>query len=152
MTPGPVPWSLRSVLVSVHDLDRSLAFYRDVLGLRETSREGEVAVLEGEQRTFVMVLRQMRGEAYHYGQQALGPRAVTIDVGSQAELDAVAKRLAAAEALVSRGPLHASEPFKLVTGRDPDGLPLLFITYNDGQPLDAHHDLHVALRMYGIDV
>ena len=140
------------MLVSVHDLDRSLAFYRDVLGLRETRRQGKVAVLEGDPRTFAMVLREVRGEAYHYGQQALGPRAVTFDVGSPAELDGVAKRLAAAEALVSRGPLHASEPFEVVTGRDPDGLPLLFVTYDDGQPLDADHDLHVALRVYGIDV
>jgi catechol 2,3-dioxygenase-like lactoylglutathione lyase family enzyme len=147
-----VPWSLRSVLFSVRDLDRSLAFYRDVLGLRETTREGAVAVLGGEQRSFAMVLRQMRGEAYHYGQQALGPRAVTIDVGSQAELEGVATRLAAAGALVSRGPLNASEPFEIVTGRDPDGLPLSFIAYDDGQPLDVHHNLHVALRMYGIDV
>ena len=152
MTVESAQWSLLSVLVSVHDLHRSVAFYRDVLGLREITRGGQVAVLQGEHPTFTILLREVRGEAYRYGQQALGARAVSFKVGSQAELDGVAKRLQAAEALVARGPLDRSEPKEVVTGRDPDGLPLLFIADEAGEPLPADHYLHVALRMHGVDV
>lgn len=152
MTHSSAPWLMRSLLVSVRDLDRSVAFYRDILGLREVAREGEVAVLEGERRTFAIMLRAGPGKGVRHGQDAVGPRSVSFDVGSQAELDEVAERLAAADALVSRRPVHDSEQVEVVTGRDPDGLPLLFITYEADQPLHADHFRHVALRMYGVDL
>ena len=151
MTASPPPWTMRSVLVSVRDLTRSISFYCDVLGLRETAREGEVVVLEPEQRNFAMFLRETTGRGIRHGQQELGSRALSFDVGSQEELDGVAGRLATAEALVSRSPLHASEPVEVVAGRDPDGLPLVFFSYG-AAPLHPDHYRHVALHMYGIDV
>lgn len=143
---------MRSVLVSVRELARSVAFYSEVLGLRVAGKESEVVVLQGEDRTFVVMLRQVSGEGVRHGQQEVGLRAITIDVASQTELDAVATRLEAAGALVSRSLLHQSEPFEVVTGRDPDGLSLTFITYESAHPLDAEHLRHVALRMYGVDL
>jgi catechol 2,3-dioxygenase-like lactoylglutathione lyase family enzyme len=143
---------MRSVLVSVRNLARSVTFYCDVLGLREAVREGEVAVLEGERATFAMLLREVTGQGVRHGQQEYGLRAICFDVGSRAELDSVADRLEAAEALVSRSPLQEAEHFDVVTGRDPDGLPLTFITYETDQPLDADHFRHVALHMYGVDL
>lgn len=145
-------WTVRSVLVSVRDLSRSAAFYQEVLGLHEVAREGEVAVLEGPRRRFAVQLREVSGQAVRHGQQELGPRAISFDVESRSELDLVAQRLEAAGALVSRGPLHGSEPFEVVSGRDPDGLPLVFIVYETGQPLDPDHYRHVALHMYGVDL
>ncbi|MGH8979936.1 MAG: VOC family protein [Acidimicrobiales bacterium] len=145
-------WSMRSVLVSVRDLARSVAFYCDVLGLRESVQEGEVAVLEGEGRPFAVLLREVAGKGVRHGQQALGSRAICFDVGSRSELASVAGRLQAAGALVSRSPLHDGEPFELVTGRDPDGLPLVFVAYESDVQLPADHFRHVALRMYGVDL
>lgn len=150
ITPGR--WSVRSVLISVQDLERSISFYRNLLGLREVAREDEVAVLETEHRTFAMMLRQVRGQPHRYGQQALGTRALSFDVGSQKDLDEVAKRLKTAGAFASRRPLHDSEPLEVVAGRDPDGFPLLFVTYEADQPLAVDHYLHVALFMFGVDL
>lgn len=146
------PWTVRSFLVSVRDLSRSATFYKEVLDLHEVALEGEVAVLEGPRRMFAVLLREVSGQAVRHGQQELGPRAVSFDVESRTELDLVAQRLDAAGALVSRRPLHESEPFDVVIGRDPDGLPLVFFVYETGQPLDPDHFRHVAMHMYGIDL
>lgn len=143
---------MRSVLISVRNLARSVAFYSDVLGIREVVREGEVAVLEGDRGDFAVMLREVTGQGVRHGQQEFGLRAVCFDVGSRAELDSVAERLEAAAALVSRSPLQEAEHFDVVSGRDPDGLPLAFITYETDQPLDADHFRHVALHMYGVDL
>lgn len=151
MTLSAPPWSMRSVLVSVSDLDRSVPFYCGVLGLREIVREGEVAVLEGEGRTFAVLLREVTGQGARHGQQEFGVRAVSFDVGSHSELDAVAARLEEARALVSRSPSEGAGPYRLVAGRDPDRLPLVFIAYAAGAQLDAAGLRHVALHMYGVD-
>lgn len=143
---------MRSVLVSVTDLARSVSFYRDVLGLRERAREGEVTVLESESGSFAILLREVTGQPLHHGRQELGLRAVNFDVGSRTELEAVADRLEAAGALVSRSVLDESESFEIVTGRDPDRLPLIFITYESDHPLHDDHYRHVALHMYSVDV
>lgn len=142
---------MRSVLVSVSDLARSVPFYCDVLGLHEVAREGEVAVLESDRGNFAIVLREAAGQGVHAGQEALGPRAVSFDVGSATELEGVVKRLEAAKAFVSRSLLHEAEPVEVVTGRDPDRLPLLFTFYAAG-PLLADHYRDIALHMYGVDL
>lgn len=154
VTPSPAVWSMRAVLVSVSDLARSVPFYCDVLGLREVGREDKVVVLEGEHRRFAVALREVTGLGVHQGQEALGPRAITFEVGSLAELDVVAERLQEAGALVSRSPLHESEPFEVVKGHDPDRFPLLFVTYEaaGGDALHADHYRHVAAHMYGVDL
>lgn len=144
-------WSMRSVLVSVRNLDRSIAFYAAVLGLSEVGREGQAAVLDGDGRPFALLLREVSGQGVVHGQQALGLRAVVFDVGSRSELDNVAKRLEAAGARATRSRLHETEPFEILTARDPDGLPLTFVTY-EGGPLQADHFRHVALHTYGLDL
>ncbi|HVC15163.1 MAG TPA: VOC family protein [Acidimicrobiales bacterium] len=152
MSASAARWSIRSVLVSVRDLTRSVAFYRDVLALDELAREGEVAVLGAERQALTVILRAVSGSGVRHGQQEVGPRAVIFDVGQQSELQAVADRLEGAGALRSRSPLHDTEPFEVVAGRDPDGLPLVFVSYESSSPLQAEHYARVALRMYGVDL
>jgi catechol 2,3-dioxygenase-like lactoylglutathione lyase family enzyme len=152
MTPTSATWSVRSVLVSVSDLRRSVAFYQDVVGVREVAREGEVVVLEGDRRAFVVVLHEVGKHATRYGQQALGPRSVGFDVASQAELDAVAQRLEEAQALRSRRRFQDPHEVEVVTGRDPDGLPLVFFSYEVDDPASVRHRHLVALLMYGVDL
>jgi catechol 2,3-dioxygenase-like lactoylglutathione lyase family enzyme len=152
VTLSPAPWSTRAVLVSVGDLARSVSFYRSVFALHEVGREGEVVVLEDDGRSFAFLLREVPGQGVHHGRQELGPRAIAFDVKSHKELDAVAGRLEAAAALVHRAPLEGDESFDVVTGRDPDGLPLLFVSYEAHGRLDADHYRRVALHMYGVDL
>jgi len=116
VTAAPADWTMRSLLVSVRDLDRSVAFSSEVLGLREVGPEGQAATLEADGRPFVLVLREVKGQGVIHGQQELGLRAAVFDVGSQAELDDVAGRLAAAEARVARSRLHEAEPLEIRTG------------------------------------
>lgn len=151
MTEPAAPWSMRSVLVSVRDLATSVSFYCAVLDLHENARLGEVAMLDSDEGAFAMVLREVKARGVRHGHEALGVRAVTFDVGSQARLDTVADRLEAAQALVSRAPLHETEPLPMVTGRDPDGLPLVFFARPGQQPLQADGYRHIALHMYGVD-
>lgn len=152
MTRSTEPWSVRSILVSVRELKRSVAFYCEVVGLTAITQEDQVAVLAGDRCSFTVLLREVSGQGVRHGQQELGLRAAIFDVRSSAELDEVALRLEQAGALVSRRPLHEDEPFEVVSGRDPDGLPLVFLTYTGAQPLDPEHYRRVALHSYGIDI
>src|ERR1700689_2864897 len=89
------PWSLRSVVVSVRDLDRSSTFYQDVMNVPEVFREDQIAVLSSDLTpSFTLYLRQAQRGAAH-AVQALGVRAFSSDVGSFAELDRVEGRLRA---------------------------------------------------------
>jgi catechol 2,3-dioxygenase-like lactoylglutathione lyase family enzyme len=81
-----------SVAVQVRDLDRSLAFYRDLLGLRLQQREGELAHLRGYGGTAPsLVLLEVGGHATRVSR---GPGLVRVAwrVDKQADLD-VAEQL-----------------------------------------------------------
>lgn len=138
--------------MSVSELERSVAFYRDVLGFAEVAREDDVAILGGEGNSPVVILRLVSGRTARYGQQALGARAINFTVGTRAELDAIGERLETAGALVSRGPLHGSEPLEVIMAHDPDRLPLVFVADEADLQLHPDHYRHVALRMYGVDL
>lgn len=150
---GARSWSLRSVLISVRDLQRSIDFSGDLVGLREVAREGEVVVLCNPPDTsFALMLRQAGRLATRHGQQALGARALSFEVGSMEELDRVEERLQASGMFRARRPLDADESFPLVLGHDPDGLPLVFLTYEGAGSLTALHYRHVAAIMYTLDM
>jgi len=87
MVDGSPAWSVRSALVSVTDLDHSVAFYEDVMSLHEVLRLDRIAALSLEDSgQFTLYLRHARN-ASHPGQQAVGVRSLVYDVGSRATLD-----------------------------------------------------------------
>ncbi|HEX4433328.1 MAG TPA: hypothetical protein VH012_00765 [Acidimicrobiales bacterium] len=128
--PAAPPWRLRSALISVSDLERSVAFYKEIASLNEMAREDAVVVL-GEEATasMVLILREARSRhQVRHGQQSLGLRSITFNVGSTAELDRTEAVLRSYDLLTERRPM-AEGAAEFVRGRDPDNLPIVFVCY-----------------------
>lgn len=145
-----VAWSLRSVLITVSDLDRSLQFYADVCGLQQILRDPDAALLGGtDTESLTLDLRQASHNAVHAGQQLLGLRACSFYVGSDAELDRVEERLSAWSAFQARQQLGENGRVGLVRGHDPDRLPLAFVSYEP--PLGGAEYQSLISLIYGWD-
>jgi catechol 2,3-dioxygenase-like lactoylglutathione lyase family enzyme len=150
MTNDVPRWSFRAVVVSVRDLDRSSAFYQEIMDVREVSRDGQMAVLSGDLIPgFSLYLREAHRNAVHSG-QALGVRAFSCDVGSFAELDRVEARLRARDAFRSRQFIDDAQRFEMVQGQDPDRLSLVFVAHETDLPLTDYR--HAMARLYAIDL
>ncbi len=142
-------WSIRSVVVSVRDLDRSSLFYQDVLNLREVSRENRIAVLGSDLPSPAVYLREAHRNVVHRG-DALGVRAVSFDVGPITELDRVESRLRELDAFRSRQVISEAQGYEIVQGNDPDRLALVFVAHATDLPLQ---DYRKALaKLYAIDL
>src|SRR5580658_5166845 len=99
MVNGSHTWSVRSVLVSVTDLENSTAFYKEVMNLQEVLRQDRMVALSlDDDGQFTLYLRHT-GNASHPGQQAVGVRSLVYDVGDLAALDQIEDRLRARDAL-----------------------------------------------------
>jgi catechol-2,3-dioxygenase len=145
MNAEEAPWSIRSVVVSVRDLDRSAAFYQDVMNVSERIRENQVAMLCDPSGSFTIFLRQAYANASHPGHQSLGIRSLSCNVGSVAELDRVEARLRANDAFVGRRFVDDAKQFEMVHGHDPDRVSLTFLANKSTMPLDEYHRATVAL-------
>jgi catechol 2,3-dioxygenase-like lactoylglutathione lyase family enzyme len=147
------PWAIRSTLVTVGDLDRSVAFYRDLGPFDEVAREEAVVVLGGVSPTsIVLILRETRGfhQARH-GQQSLGLRSIAFNVGSIGELDRIESVLRGRHLFTSRRQISDGAA-ELLLGRDPDNLPLVFICYTEDQSLGPEYYRTVVNLVYSLDV
>jgi catechol 2,3-dioxygenase-like lactoylglutathione lyase family enzyme len=146
-------WAIRSTLIAVSDLERSVAFYRELGPFEEIFREDAVAVLgEDSPRSIILTLREMRG-TYHtrHGQQSLGLRAITFNIGSLGELDRIESVLHAQNHFTSRHSM-ADGASELLRGRDPDNLPLVFVCYADRKAMGADYYRTIAELFYTLDV
>jgi hypothetical protein len=124
------PWAIRSTLIAVADLDRSVAFYDELGPFDVLARQDGVAMLGGVSPSSpVLILRETRSlHQTRHGQQSLGLRSMTFNVGSIGELDRVESVLRSHERFTDRR--HINEGAStLVRGRDPDNLPLVFAFY-----------------------
>jgi catechol 2,3-dioxygenase-like lactoylglutathione lyase family enzyme len=143
---------MRSVLVAVSELDRSIRFYTDVANLHERLREDRLAVLGDESLLSYLYLREASRGPTRQGQDALGVRAVSFDVPSVAELDRIEAQLGHLGLLRDRHRLDGQEGLEFVRGYDPDRLPLVFVS------TDLHNELSVATLqrvaglLYGVDL
>ncbi|HEY3941778.1 MAG TPA: VOC family protein [Acidimicrobiales bacterium] len=146
------PWAIRSSLVVVSDLDRSVAFYQELGPFGEISREDAVAVLGGAPPAAIaLILREARSRPTHHGQQSLGLRSITFNVGSLGELDRVESVLRGRQLFTSRRSL-ANGASELLRGRDPDNLPLVFVCYTEDEPLGSDYYQTVANLAHSLDV
>jgi catechol 2,3-dioxygenase-like lactoylglutathione lyase family enzyme len=147
------PWAIRSTLLAVADLDRSVAFYRELGPFEEIAREDAVAVLgDVSPASILLILRESRGSHHtRHGQQSLGLRSITFNVGSLGELDRIESVLRSRDRFTSRQQIgnNASE---LLRGRDPDNSPLVFVCYARDEPLGQEYFRTIAHMVYSLDV
>jgi hypothetical protein len=146
------PWTIRSTLIAVTDLDRSVAFYRELGPFEEIARLDEVAVLgDSSPTSAVLILRESRStHQIRHGQQSLGLRSITFNVGSLSELDRIESVLRTRNLFTSRRPI-AEAASELLNGRDPDNLPLAFIYYAEGRTIGPDYYRTVASLFYSLD-
>lgn len=143
-------WMVRSTLIAVADLERSLAFYAELGPFREVAREDAVAIIGGSTPdSLVLILRETRSTHHiRHGQQSLGLRGLTFNVGSREELNRVESVLRDKGLLTGRQEM-AGGVAQLVFGRDPDNQPLAFVSYTGDIGADYYHA--VARRVFSLD-
>ena len=112
-------WSLRSVLISVSNLDRSVPFYEDVMSIREMQRDGQLAILGSDMGSLMLILREASRGTVHSGQQSLGLRTFSCNVTSHAELDRVEERLLARGAFRDRQQIGDARRSRYSVGTTP---------------------------------
>jgi catechol-2,3-dioxygenase len=138
-------------LVNVRSLDRSVAFYTEVLGLEVQLRDQEVAILskKGEPLS-VLVLRSALIDGQHHGPDALGTRALLWHVTSMSLLDSLEQRLQERGALARR--IERDANTSLLVGHDPDRQALAFFARRDGLPVEVSELAAVPQLIYAIDI
>src|ERR1700722_5457972 len=133
-------WAIRSTLIAVSDLDRSVAFYGELGPFEVIAREQAVAVLgRVSPAAMGVILRQTeRVDEGRQGQQSLGLRSEIFNLGSLAELDRVESFLRGRDLFTARrnSDDNASD---FIVGRDPDNLPLVFVYYAQEQRGDDYY-------------
>ena len=146
------PWAIRSTLVAVADLDRSVAFFQELGPFDEIFREDAIAVLgDVSPSSVVLILRETRGIHHaRHGQQSLGLRSIVFNVGSLAELDRIESVLRGRDLFTGRRQI-ADGVSEFVSGRDPDNSPLVFVCYADGETIGPDYYQQFANLMYSLD-
>ncbi len=112
--------NFQSVVMNVSDLDRSIEFYRDVLGFTVLSRRDQLVAVSaaGSERPQVIVLRAFGTSGRSGGARHIGIRAVVLEVDSLSELEEIEQALIRRESLVRR--LTDNATWNAVVGTDPD--------------------------------
>lgn len=115
--------------MNVADLDRSIDFYREVLGFTLLSREEDLAAVStpGSDRAQIIVLRAL-GSSPLAGARHVGLRAFVLEVDSAEQLERIATDLGDRKRLVSR---RDHPDWTAVVGRDPDEVAVV-VTWHPG--------------------
>jgi catechol 2,3-dioxygenase-like lactoylglutathione lyase family enzyme len=131
---------LDSVVMFVHDLNRSVNFYSDVLKLHVADRSATAALLIGAKRS-QLILRAMGSGASH----ALGSVGVQYVIWTADDADDLARCEQVLKDRSAWRDTRTTQHVTAVEGRDPDDI-VVMITYPgpDEAPL---HELPV--RIYG---
>ncbi len=120
----------QGVVMNVADLNRSIDFYREVLGFTLLSREEQLAAVcaPGSDQPRVIVLRAL-GSNRVGGARHIGVRAFILEVESADQLERIASDLDSRRLLVSR---RDHSEWTAVVGRDPDGVAVVVSWHSGG--------------------
>jgi Glyoxalase/Bleomycin resistance protein/Dioxygenase superfamily len=142
-------WTIRSTLVAVADLERAIDFYLELGPFDEIAREGAVSVLgRASPSSVALILRETKGT--RHGPQSLGVRSINFSVGTTEELDRIESVLRGHNLFTDRKKLGA-DATEFVSGRDPDNLPLLFVSYGRSDALNVDYFHMIADLTYSLD-
>ena len=142
--------SIQAALLNVRNLNKSIEFYQDVLGLRPISREDRVAALMIDETSGrqVLVLRELDGaNPVHMGRGSIGPRVIILEAASPDELDAIEQRLTERNAFIGR---RRTDTWEAVVGVDPDRIELSISSSLTGGPIDSTHWEHLDQMVYEV--
>ena len=122
---------LFGVYLQVSDLDRSLAFYCDVLALEAVWNDGALAVLHGHRAPADSLVIREIGKA---ARRTMGEAELTRILwraGNPAELDSAEELLARRHVPFQR---HRNADVDGITTHDPDGLEIVFLWLSGNVP------------------
>lgn len=115
-------WKTQIVYLQVRDLARSLAFYRDGLGLEVDWQDDVLAVLRSPgDPGHSLVIREIGGDGQHHLGEA-GVTRIGWQVSDRAELDSTEEMLSRRGVQYQR---HQETGADRITARDPDGLTIV---------------------------
>jgi|GEM_PF-2328948 len=112
--------SIQATLLNVSDLEKSLAFYQDVLELPIVSRTDQLAALmvDDTNRRQVLVLRATAGRRpTHPGGGSIGQRLLAFEADSLDELQVIEQRLVERQAFIGR---RRTPAYEVILGVDTD--------------------------------
>lgn len=140
--------NFQGVLINVADLDRSIDFYREVLGFAVLSQEEQLAALSapGNDRAQVIVLRAF-GRTPVGGGGHTGLRAFVLEVASVDQLDRISSELDSRRLLISR---RSHSEWTAVVGRDPDGVAVVVASHPRGEGISEDSWRTLDDFLYGI--
>jgi catechol 2,3-dioxygenase-like lactoylglutathione lyase family enzyme len=117
------------VVNNVADLDRSIAFYTQVLGFTTLAREEQLAVVgvSGDDRSQAIVLRAL-GTSPLGGAGHIGLRSFILEADSADQLERISGELESRKLLVGR---REHSEWTAVVGRDPEGVTVV-VTWHPG--------------------
>ena len=116
-------------------------------------RKGGVAILGRVALGSVfLILRERQGvHGVRHGQQSLGLRSIAFNVRSVGELDRIDAVLHDYGCFSSRRTMADGAP-EMVRGRDPDNLPLVFVSDDEKRTLSTEYYLAVVDLVHSLDV
>jgi catechol 2,3-dioxygenase-like lactoylglutathione lyase family enzyme len=131
---------LESAVMFVQDLDRSVAFYREVLGLEVSDRSPTACLLTAASGS-QLILRAMGGGALH-SLGGVGVQYVIWTASDEEDLERCERTL---KKLSAHKETRIGAPVKAVEGRDPDDIVVMII-----YPGPSEAPLHeLPVRIYG---
>jgi catechol-2,3-dioxygenase len=138
--------NFQGVVMNVAELDRSIGFYREVLGFTLLSQKEQLAVMTCPEsdRAQVVVLRTL-GSSPIGGARHIGLRAFILEVAATDQLDRIASELESRRLLVTR---RDHKEWTAVVGRDPDEVAVVVSCVPGGVTEDNWRELDDFL--YGI--
>ena len=140
--------NFQGVVMNVVDLNRSIDFYREVLGFTLLSQDEQLAAVSapGNDQAQVIVLRAF-GSGRLGGAGHTGLRAFILDVESADRLERIASDLDSRRLLVSR---RDHSEWTAVVGRDPDGVAVVVARHAGGGRIPKNGWRTLDDFLYGI--